>query len=440
MKFKFCEKEILKRLFKSLNKYSIQYAVMRNYDSLPDTLDGSDLDIIVSKLYLSKFFRILNDVIESSNCYIFGKTELPSFTKVYILSNKILLNENITAFCIDINHGFNYKGIDLLCDGNDWPIIVYNDICCFEPKFACFIGTIKNILNNSEMNHKYLPSSIDYISSLDDSQYSLFNNNIIFLRLLRFILINYQINSFSCILLNFVLKFTNFIKSPISIYRYFLYIINKFQRFTEPSGLMITFCGVDGSGKSTVIKHVSKILSKSSHNDLHNYHLRPFILPHLSIGSNNNSSPQNNIHPHSLPPSFFLISILRILYITLDYLLGYWIKLRKLICRSPAVIIFDRYSFDLLIDPKRFRINLPDSILKLFYFVTPKPTINFILHCNHNIVLERKKELSVNEIIIQNNLLLKLSSSNNYSYVIDSSQEVNKIISDIFSILHCIRK
>lgn len=440
MKLKFSDTELLCNLFERLNKATIKYAVMRNYDSLPSTLNGSDLDIIVSKSQISKFFEILSDVIHSSECYIFGKTEIPSFTKIYILSKEFSSNKNITGFCIDINHGFNFKGIDLLDDYNDWPLIKYNQICCFEPKFAGLIGMIKNVLNNSEINPKYYQLSIDYLSKLDDSKYALFKNNVIFLKLLRFILIKNKVNKYSSTFLNIVFKFTNFIKSPIILFKYLAYTINKFKRFIKPSGLIITFSGVDGSGKSTIINHLSKILSKATHNDLSNYHLRPFFLPHLSIGSNSINSYTNDIQPHSLPPSGMLISTIRIFYISLDYILGYWITLRKLICRSPAVIIFDRYSFDLLIDSERFRISLPKCIIRLFYYITPKPTINFIFICEPDIVLRRKKELSIKEIISQNSALIELAQSNNFSYVIDSSQDVNSIMSEIFSIFHLTRK
>ena len=51
--------------FNNLNKNNINYCVLRNYETLPNNLNGSDLDILISK----------NDIKKAINTY-YDSTEL----------------------------------------------------------------------------------------------------------------------------------------------------------------------------------------------------------------------------------------------------------------------------------------------------------------------------------------------------------------------------
>jgi len=44
------EAPFLRELFKTLNNRQVKYCVLRNYETLPYSLDGSDLDILVTSL------------------------------------------------------------------------------------------------------------------------------------------------------------------------------------------------------------------------------------------------------------------------------------------------------------------------------------------------------------------------------------------------------
>ena len=62
------------KLFKSLNKYKIKYAILRNYKSMPSKPRDTkyfDLDIIVLSKDLKKFNEILNKTINKDNALLF---------------------------------------------------------------------------------------------------------------------------------------------------------------------------------------------------------------------------------------------------------------------------------------------------------------------------------------------------------------------------------
>lgn len=72
---------------------------------------------------------------------------------------------------------------------------------------------------------------------------------------------------------------------------------------------------------------------------------------------------------------------------------------------SGSLIIGDRYFYDLYIDPKRYRLNLPKYVIKLCSFVIPSPDFVFLCVGEPDLIYKRKPEISTNEIMIQQNNL-----------------------------------
>lgn len=62
-------------LFQYLNQFEIKYCVLRNYRSLPQNTNGSDLDLWVSSNDIKKTINILNEVSKNVNCQIVSYIE-----------------------------------------------------------------------------------------------------------------------------------------------------------------------------------------------------------------------------------------------------------------------------------------------------------------------------------------------------------------------------
>ena len=106
------------------------------------------------------------------------------------------------------------------------------------------------------------------------------------------------------------------------------------------------------------------------------------MLPNINkllTGKSEVISEFNN--PHSAKPASMPSSFLRITYYWMDYLLGYWINLRGQIIKGRT-IIFDRYFYDFIVDPRRSRLSLPGWIVGLYLTLTPKPDLIFFLDAN----------------------------------------------------------
>jgi thymidylate kinase len=203
------------------------------------------------------------------------------------------------------------------------------------------------------------------------------------------------------------------------------------------NSLWIAVLGVDGVGKSTVIREVTTSFLNCRLNTVYTKHLRPNILPPLSYFFRRKKQISEIVtDPHAAKPSNQFVSILRILYLLTDYIIGYFLYVRIKLKQNSTIIIFDRYAYDLLIDPRRFRVSLSASFIKILIFFIPKPDIVFCLYGDPNIIASRKNELSIIETERQVNQLVRLANDNANKFKLISTNisledTVSQVISEI---------
>lgn len=92
-----------------------------------------------------------------------------------------------------------------------------------------------------------------------------------------------------------------------------------------------------------------------------------------------------------------MISFGKLAFFNLDYILGYWFKV-KLQLAKGHLVIFDRYYYDYYLDKIRYRLNVNDKLLDTFKMFIPKPDVTFMLMGDPKTLYDRKKEISVYEI------------------------------------------
>lgn len=198
------------------------------------------------------------------------------------------------------------------------------------------------------------------------------------------------------------------------------------QRLTQPTGLLLTLLGPDGAGKSTAIEAV---LSKWAEEfpKTAPYHLRPGILRGTEAGR------QFTATPHSKPARGTIASMMKLLYFSADYCLGYWIHVRPRLVRS-TLVVFDRYFYDLDVDAKRFRLRAPDWMIRAIGPVIPSPDLVLILDAPGARIHARKQELGVEEIERQRARYRELARrlGPEKARVIDASQPIEQVTADCF--------
>ena len=105
------ESFFLTDLFNGLNSHELKYCVLRNYEDLPHSLTGSDLDLLLSNKSIGLFYGILHDVLEKHNGYIISQYGV-NCRKLCLLgfSNKIWWGAEVDLFIETLP----YKTVDFI--------------------------------------------------------------------------------------------------------------------------------------------------------------------------------------------------------------------------------------------------------------------------------------------------------------------------------------
>lgn len=200
--------------------------------------------------------------------------------------------------------------------------------------------------------------------------------------------------------------------------------------------LVICFLGTDGSGKSTVIDSISKILKPKYFHNVNYEHLRPNYLPSISnLFGPKKLDNEINSNPHGSTTSNYFGSFFRWIYYFIDYTLGYLIKVYFNRDIESSIWIFDRYYYDYFIDPKRSRIKLPFWILKLGQLIIPEPDIIFCLGTDPKTIYSRKPEIPMKEVIRQVNDLYEFCDKNKRAYWIDTGCSIKNSVNETVAII-----
>jgi len=204
---------------------------------------------------------------------------------------------------------------------------------------------------------------------------------------------------------------------------------------------VITFSGVDGAGKSTIIKIIKSKLERKGY-DIIQLRSRPQIFPILSsfsYGKKNAEDRATKSMPRTGNNISTISSLLRLMYYFLDYLIGQIyisFKYRK----SSTIIIYDRYFYDYIVDPKRSNICLPESIIKPLYKFIFKPNLNIFLYAPAIDILKRKRELdevTINYLTCKyKNLFIELDKNSRENYVAIENTLLERTISDIMNTIN----
>ena len=181
------------------------------------------------------------------------------------------------------------------------------------------------------------------------------------------------------------------------------------------NGKILAVFGPDGSGKSTIYKEL-KLLSEKNNIKVENRHWRPGFFPYKKVFFDE-TEPELFSTPHSMSPRGRIISFIIAIYIVADFVFGYFFCLRPKL-KNGINIYYERYFYDLLIDQKRYRLTLSEGMLRIFASIVIRPDCIVLLEAPTDIIYNRKKEISKEEI---NRQMLKVRS------VFQSSKNVYKL-------------
>lgn len=184
---------------------------------------------------------------------------------------------------------------------------------------------------------------------------------------------------------NFLSKQTNKLK----------YILDSVFNIKRRRGFLVSFSGVDGAGKSTILEATRRLLSEKFRRKTVVIRHRPSIIPILSSFIYGKSQAEKRAAtrlPRQGNNSNKFKSFLRFAYYYMDYLLGRSYIFFKYQIRN-YIVLYDRYYFDFIVDSKRTNLELDEDVPKWLYRFVQKPKLNFFLYAPVDVILQRKKEL-----------------------------------------------
>jgi thymidylate kinase len=396
------EASFLQELFVALNTSGIRYAIMRNHEPLPYSSGGSDLDVFVVPDDIDAAKTVLLSVVENVDGKVIGIVETWNFFEAYVIG---FARGQWWGICVEFYREIAFKSAVPLvdCVALSKHLVEHNNIAVIPDDIGNTIGYIKEILAHDEFRKdkpQYQKSAAHLVT-----QRLLFREIFSPLGLLGHALLAQLLGNTPANTVQRIRKFRismvkrAFIRNPfLFIYRRFGHELFRLSRFISPPGAVIAVLGVDGAGKSTVINAILPALNSATHNAVFVQHLRPTLLPPLARLKGKKNLPAGPVlEPHGSTPSGKLGSLLRLAYLTLDYVIGYWLWTRPKIAKRPALVIFDRYAYDMAIDPRRFRIGLSDKVAGWFAALAPKPDLIICLHGSPEVIAARKQELPLEE-------------------------------------------
>ncbi len=412
-------RNFLSSLFDMLNSSNIDYAVMRNYEELPYSTGGSDLDIWVAEEDCRRFFDITLKIVSEYNgklvSYIWKRSE----PKICLLGPDFGLQIDVYKGLIPSKDYVFFTG-----DVIKSHIIYYNGVKVISPNWSALEAFLKEILNTGgcDKKDKYY---VDAAKALKIISYEELKEGL---------------PMFSADFIKQLMKVSEEPKSKQLID--FLYFqgrreltqrikgskydkIKKFCRLFHRPGYMITILGTDGSGKSAIYHGIYEHLENAFHKKLYYCHLRPHLLPDIAVlfGKRDRSEIREVCeNPHAGKSSGFIMSIVRLMYYLQDYMWGYLLKIWPFISTQSAVFVMDRYYYDYYIDQTRSKINLPYWVIRLFDFFVPAPDIILCLGGEPEKIFERKPETSLEEVKRQTVELKKFCEQRSNAFWVDTTE------------------
>lgn len=396
------EKAVLNVMFKKFQERELAFAVLRNYEQLPESVGARDIDILVYPDSIRLVPRLICDVamilgLGFANFY--SDERMVQFTLYYMSEAETIYQIKLDFFVRSEVYGVEvmsasymlsdreyYNGIPVVSDSTLLLDKLVFHLLVGQPLDSKYDGQFGRILaKNRERITLFLESFMggaadSVVSSVERGEASRIPSLTLVKRLM--LLSRLWVKQGG----------RGWYGTPIFIYY-------RMRDFFKPNGVFLSISGPDGSGKTTVIDKVLHQLNwLYGEKTVHYFHFRPNIMPRIaelaSASGVNNVVDDRYDQPHRAAASGFAMSMVRFFYYSMDFFLGY-LSIACRLLRRRQVVVFDRYFYDLIVDPRRTRIGLPFRFLKSFLPLMPLPRHAFFLRVDSDEIFRRKQELEL---------------------------------------------
>lgn len=357
-----------------------EYGALKFPNFAPEKLnEASDIDLVIEKKGAKKLLHLL------MNHHLVSRVSVQKKSFKYAIQ-AVLVDGSILA--LDLIWQIKVRGLEVM-DAHE--VYKNNPLSPFGIKQARTIDSARFTALSSLLTNTNVPSRYShYLPLLEKSQnvldlqinYCIQNNKSDISKLLQFIKKNPKNQSLL------------YLKNSI------MYVLDMLQNYTNKSGYVITFSGINDAEKSTVIEKIAQRIQKQLRKPVVVLRQRPSILPLLSNWNQSKEATQLasiNVTSSQEKNKTTVASLFRFSYYYLDYMIGQFVIYFKYIIRG-YVVVYDKYYFDFINDSKQSDILLPKKLTAFGYHFLMQPDFNFLLFADASTLMKREQEPTKNAI------------------------------------------
>lgn len=416
-----------------LNKEA-NYAVLRNFEGLPDKNNSRDIDIIITRDSYKRVKDHLVTLINNSGWKII--TYLHSDRLIsYVCATTTEEQTNIIQW--DFFFDTSVWGIQLMGAEEFLANKKFNGFLYYIDTDGQFLDKyLYNRAVGSKYPEKYRTTreAAEHLPAVKKKIKELFACNSV---------AECDKKSGKSLILKAL--WHNLKKRPFSLIWGIIYFLYTFigNYICSRTGFSIGFTGPDGSGKTTVIEMLLQRIAPVFGTAHKYYHFRPMLFGNLGEVAHSagikKEVDRNYDQPHRGGKTGKINSLLRLAYYSIDYIIGYFLKI-KTVTRITRVVVFDRYFTDIICDSRRSRIYLSPNFLYWWKrLIIPSLNYNILLTASSDTILARKRELDEEGIRAINNKIDYLCNKKGYRKILNETTPqaaVREILTYVFEEQH----
>jgi thymidylate kinase len=381
-------------IFASLNQ-DFEYAVLRGYEALPEQLTGSDIDLVMRADDFLRFRRTFQHILIKHGFKLLAANINDRFATLVVACVR---DASLEALQLDFFFNFSLKGTLFMTAEEVLARRLFNGKI---HHVGLVDEVLEKLLNVTLLGHAYPAKYQEKLEKAICDEGMLLNQQ------LAEIFNDKQMDIRHCQPVMAKRLRRQAFASARRRYGFQAWL-QKLKFFTctflaylSHNGLWLCFTGPDGSGKTTVLELVSAELAKAFR-EVTMRHFRPDFLPRLAtVGKGCGIVGEVDVDyasPHRGGKTNTLSSLVRFVYYALDYVLGYWLQVKRPLF-NRSCLIFDRYYTDIISDSRRSKIWLDYRFIFALRKLIPWPDFTFIIHVEPQRILTRKQELGLAQII-----------------------------------------
>jgi serine acetyltransferase/thymidylate kinase len=189
--------------------------------------------------------------------------------------------------------------------------------------------------------------------------------------------------------------------------------LESLRRWRQPSGLLIACMGPEGSGRSSVIAQLSA-RPLAPFREAHTMELRPRMMRPVPV------------NPDSRIPRGSFGIMAKLMMFVADYWLGYWLRIRPKLVDS-TLVVSNRYYDDVLVDPRRYRIDRPRALARVLLPWIPRPELWLVFDVPSEVLQTRTREVAAEEAARLRREYRRVLRRQEDVVVLDASQPLDEV-------------